>query len=380
MELVRKVLRSRQILGLAVLVAIVAAMVVPTSAMALINYKISIYRSLTSVYTSQPMTISGQVSPSTQPKTVYIQYKKSTSAVWKSVKVSVPKSGKYKYSFSNASAGKYQIRTKFPTKSKNFYSTTTLVTVKAREKVILASTTSTQDSGLFDVMVPAFEKANPRYDLQVVAVGSGAAMTLGQNKDADVLLVHSPAAEKTFVKNGYGFGRVAVMHNDFLLVGPTDDVSNANISAAGDIYACFQKIDSTGAKFISRYDNSGTHSKEKELWAGAGLTYTTVAANSYYIKANAGMGDTIRITGEQKGYTIVDRATWVTNKPSNLMRIQDKDAALANPYSVIQVTNAKEADGAAAFAKWVVGNSAQSLIYNFGYAKYGQHLFWPDAD
>lgn len=380
MEQVGKVPHSRRILGFALLVVMVAAMVVPTSAMALISYKISIKRSVTSVYTDQTMSVSGQVSPSTQKKVVYVQYKKSTALTWKSVKVSVPANGKYKYYFRSADAAKYQVRVKFVTKEKNYYSPTTTVTVKARTRVILASTTSTQDSGLFDVMVPAFEKAYPQYDLQVVAVGSGAALTMGQNKDADVLLVHSPVAERTFVRNGYGFGRVAVMHNDFLLVGPTNDAANANIGAAGDIYACFVKIDDTESKFVSRYDSSGTHTKEKELWAGAGFTYATISNLSYYVRANAGMGDTLRIAGEQGGYTIVDRATWVTNKPTNLMRIQDKDSVLSNPYSVIQVTDAVHPNGAAAFANWVVGSSAQTLIYNFGYAKYGQHLFWPDAD
>lgn len=365
--------------AVAMAVVMLTALIVPTIAMAA-SYRVSIARGASSVYTAQATAITGKVAPSSSPKNIVIQYKKSPSPVWKSIKVKTTASGSYKYSFSMKSAGKYTVRTKYTASGRNYYSASTSITVKARERVILASTTSTQDSGLFGSLVPAFEKMYPRYDLQVVAVGSGAAMTLGKNKDADVLLVHSPAAEKAFVKDGYGFGRVAVMHNDFLLVGPKDDATGANISAAGDIYSSFKKIDSSGAKFVSRFDKSGTHVKEQELWVGAGLAYATVSGKSWYIKANAGMGDTIRMAGEQRGYTIVDRATWVTNRPANLMKIQDKDPELANPYSVIQVVGAKNAGGAAAFSKWVLSNQAQTLIYNFGYAKYGQHLFWPDAD
>ena len=253
------------------------------------------------------------------------------------------------------------------------------MTVKPRTPVILASTTSTQDSGLFESMIPAFEKAYPKYDMQVVAVGSGQAIQLGKDKNAAVLLVHSPAAEKDFVKGGWGFNRRAVMHNDFLLVGPTADPGG--VGGVGDINACFKKINDEAVKFVSRGDASGTHTKELALWKAAGFAgYPT--GKSWYIVANSGMGETLRLAGEKSAYTIVDRATWVTNRPAGLKSVQQGDDALRNPYTVIQVNGvpAPQAAGAAAFSNWIVGKSAQQLIFDFGFAKYKQHLFWPDAD
>ncbi|TLM77541.1 MAG: tungsten ABC transporter substrate-binding protein [Actinobacteria bacterium] len=270
-----------------------------------------------------------------------------------------------------ASAGTYYARAKFDDGTSRVL---TLV-VKPKIKVILASTTSTQDSGLFGVLVPAFERAYPKYDLQVVAVGSGAAMEMGKRDDADVLLVHSPAAEKAFVADGYGMNRLAVMHNDFLLVGPSADP--AKVKSVGDIVACFKQMYSQGDKFVSRGDKSGTNVKELALWSAAGVN---PAGKSWYIVmegADRGMGAALRLSAEKDAYTIVDRATWVTNPQSGLVTMQQGDDVLKNPYSVIEVIGARQPAGAAAFSTWIRSRVGQAVIEN--YVIRGQRLFLPDV-
>jgi len=377
MQLSSKAPSARRRATLVLIAVLVMSLIIPATALG--APKTTIKRGATSVFTAQPVKITGSVSPKVgRGKTVTVQYKKSTSVVWKSVKVKTTKASKYSYTFSNKSTGNYDFRAKYKRGRRTLTSPKVRVVVKKRTPVILASTTSTQDSGLFDTMIPAFEKAQPKYDIQVVAVGSGQAIQLGKDKNADVLLVHSPAAEKDFVVGGFGFNRRAVMHNDFLLVGPTADPQA--IAAATTVNASFQKMFATNAPFVSRGDGSGTHTKEKALWTAAGVTAAQLAAKPSYIVANTGMGETLRMAGEKNGYTIVDRATWVTNRPAGMKSVQTGDSSLANPYSVIEVAGAKQPAGAAAFSKWVVSQPAQQLIFDFGFKKFKQHLFWPDAD
>ena len=247
------------------------------------------------------------------------------------------------------------------------------------ETVVLASTTSTEDSGLFDELLPAFEKANPRYRIVVVAVGSGEALALARRGDADVLLVHSPAAESTFMAQGYGATRRPVMFNDFVIVG--DSVDPAHIRGLRDAAAALGQIARRHAPFVSRGDQSGTHTKELALWRAAGIVPTdSNATPRWYMDVGQGMGETLRIANERRAYTLSDRGTFLASKTSLALQIMvEGDARLRNPYSVIIVRNAKQAEGAQQFADWIVAEPGQKLIGAFGVARFGQPLFIPDA-
>jgi tungstate transport system substrate-binding protein len=242
--------------------------------------------------------------------------------------------------------------------------------------VILASTTSTQDSGLFDVLIPAFEAANPAYKVKVVAVGSGEALTLGQNKDADVLLVHSPSAETSFVAAGFGTDRKPVMYNDFVIVGPASDPAKVKETTSG--VKAFARIAASKSIFVSRGDNSGTFTKEMSLWTSATVT---PKGQSWYLSTGQGMGETLKIANEKLGYTIVDRATWLTNadKDPDLTLLLEGDKKLFNPYHVILIPGAKNEAGGKAFADWILSPAGQKVIGEFGVAKYGQQIFVPNA-
>ena len=249
--------------------------------------------------------------------------------------------------------------------------------------LVLASTTSTQDSGLFTDLIPAFEKAYPQYNVKVIAVGSGEAIKLGQTKDADVLLVHSPAAEIKFIADGYATTRTPVMHNDFVIVGPKTDPAGVKASAnTTDAMLAIQKAGNAGkAIFISRGDASGTNSKELTLWNKSGITTPTPATDKWYLSTGQGMGETLKVADEKGAYTLADRGTWLSAAASlpGTQIIYEKDKALLNPYTVIVIPGSKNVAGAQAFADWIVSAAGQKVIGEFGVAKYGQQLFIPDA-
>ncbi len=243
--------------------------------------------------------------------------------------------------------------------------------------LILATTTSTQDSGLLDVMIPEFEKASG-YTVQTIAVGSGEAMKMGQECNADVLLVHSPAAEKEFMANNYGSDRRLVMHNDFIIVGPSSDP--AGIKAAATSAEAFTKIADSKSPFISRADKSGTNSKELAIWKSVNIT----PEGDWYIETGQGMGASLTIASERSAYILTDRATYLSNKDNlQLDILKEGDAALLNIYHVIVVNPANCTSvnnaGAIAFADYVVSSEAQNLIGSFGTEKFGAPLFTPDA-
>jgi tungstate transport system substrate-binding protein len=254
----------------------------------------------------------------------------------------------------------------------------------AVSQLVLASTTSTQDSGLFAVLIPAFEKAFPQYKVKVIAVGTGEALKLGQNKDADVLLVHSKADELKFVADGYGVARKDVMYNDFLLVGPTGDP--AGIKGSKDTTAAMLALRKAGSEgralFVSRGDKSGTNTKELKLWKAAGITTPTVSADKWYLSTGQGMGETLKVAAEKGAYTLVDRATYLAMKDSlpQLAIVFEKDKGLLNQYGVIVVTGAKNTAGATAFSDWITSPAGQKVVGEFGVAKYGQQLFIPNAN
>lgn len=247
----------------------------------------------------------------------------------------------------------------------------------ANPDLILATTTSTQDSGLLDVLVPAFEQATG-YSVKTVAVGSGEAMKMGQECNADVLLVHSPAAEKTFMDSNYGIDRRLVMHNDFIIVGPAADP--AGIKGSATAVEAFTKIANSQAPFVSRGDNSGTNAKELAIWKLANIT----PEGSWYTESGQGMGATLQVASEKGEYTLTDRATFLANQDKlQLENLVQGDASLLNIYHVIEVNPANcpkvNNTGAVAFADYVVSPEVQTLIGNFGVDKYGQALFTPDA-
>jgi tungstate transport system substrate-binding protein len=248
-----------------------------------------------------------------------------------------------------------------------------------QKNIILATTTSTQDSGLLDKLLPIFEKQTG-YFVKTIAVGSGAAMKMGEKGEADVLLVHSPAAEKKFMDEGYGVSRRLVMHNDFVIVGPADDA--ARIKGVKSSAEALKQIAHTGALFVSRGDNSGTHAKEKTLWTKAGVT---PAGQKWYQETGAGMGHTLNVAAEKKGYTLTDRGTYLATKKNlaALVILNEGDAALLNIYHVIEVNPAKwpkvNVPGAKAFADFMVSKNTQDIIKTFGVDKYGSPLFFPDA-
>ena len=244
--------------------------------------------------------------------------------------------------------------------------------------VILSTTTSTQDSGLLDVLIPIFEKSTG-YFVKTIAVGSGQAMAMGQKGEADVLLVHSPEAEKKFIAEAYGINRRLVMHNDYIIIGPSEDP--AKIKGIKSSTESFTKIASAKALFLSRGDNSGTHSKERAIWKAAGID---PEKEKWYQQTGLGMGQTLSVTAEKKGYTLADRGTYLALKKNlGLDILVEGDAILLNIYHVIEVNPAKwpkvNAAGGKAFADFMVSKETQAIIKTFGIDKFGSPLFFPDA-
>lgn len=245
--------------------------------------------------------------------------------------------------------------------------------------IILATTTSTQDSGLLDEILPDFTYKTG-YEVDVIAVGSGEAMKMGENGEADVLLVHSPAAEKAFVEAGHGPERFDVMYNDFIILGPTEDPAGIKEAAGDNAQAALKKFFDEQVTFVSRSDESGTHKKELTIWDKLGLK----PAGDWYIEAGTGMGNVITMTNEMQGYTLSDRATWLNmSEGLDLIIVTEGDKDLFNQYGVIVVDPAKNdqinAEGALAFQNWILSAETQGLIGEYGVAKYGAPLFTPNA-
>lgn len=245
--------------------------------------------------------------------------------------------------------------------------------------ILLATTTSTQDSGLLDVLLPEFTN-DTGWEVDVVAVGSGAAMEMGMNGEADVLLVHSPAAEREFVAAGHGPERYDVMYNDFVIIGPVDDPAGLKADAPSDAVAAFSALSEQQATFVSRADESGTHKKELDIWKTAGIT----PKGDWYVEAGQGMGAVITMTNDMLGYSLSDRATWLSYAAdTDLMIVTEGDTRLFNQYGVIVVDPAKNdkinAEGALDFQNWFLSEKAQGMIGEYGISEYGAPLFTPNA-
>ncbi len=246
--------------------------------------------------------------------------------------------------------------------------------------IILSTTTSTQDSGLLDFLIPLFE-AESGYVIKTIAVGTGKALQMGIDGEADVLLVHAKASELEFVEEGHGTERHDVMYNDFVLVGPKDDPVGLKDQSPNDILESLKAIESENATFVSRGDDSGTHKKELGIWETAGIE----PAGEWYLSAGAGMADVLKIADEKQAYTMTDRATYLSMKTDlDLDIIVEGDENLFNQYGIIPVNPEKDEninnEGALAFMEWILSDKGQELIKEFGVEEYGQPLFIPNAN
>ena len=240
--------------------------------------------------------------------------------------------------------------------------------------MILATTTSTQDSGLLDELIPRFQR-DSGCSVKTVAVGSGEALELGANGDADVLLVHSPEAEEEYMDAGHGESRKAVAHNDFVVVGPADDP--AHVQGAASAAEAFAGIVKARAPFASRADESGTNTKELSLWEAAGVE----PEGSWYIETGQGMGETLTIASQKQAYTLADRGTFLATDNLDLDVLVEGGKDLLNPYHVI-VVKGENVNRACAqkFSDWITSPRIQDEIGRFGVAEYGEPLFVPDAE
>lgn len=247
------------------------------------------------------------------------------------------------------------------------------------QSLLLVSTTSTQDSGLLDVLLPAFT-AQTGYNVQMVAVGSGQALKIGEQGNADIILLHSPAAEKEFIANGFGIDRRLVMHNDFVIVGPPSDP--AALRTQPTLVSIFKVIFSSASTFVSRGDESGTHVKELTLWKNAGLD---PVGQDWYLETGQGQGATLSIASEKGAYALTDRGTYLAYQSNlDLVILFEGAPSLLNVYHVITVNPEKFQNinlaGAQAFADFITSPEGQKIIGEFGVEQYGEPLFFPDAD
>jgi tungstate transport system substrate-binding protein len=248
---------------------------------------------------------------------------------------------------------------------------------EAGQAVILSTTTSTQDSGLLDVLVPMFEKKTG-YPVKTISVGTGQALALAAKGEADVALVHAPDSEKKYVADGSLVNRRLVMHNDFIIVGPAEDP--AKVKGLASAVDALKRIAEAKATFVSRGDNSGTHQLEKKLWGEAKVK----PEGAWYLQAGQGMGATLGIASEKRAYALTDRATFLAfQKRVQLANLVERDRVLLNIYSVLEPNPAKftkiNAAGGKAFADFMVSPEAQAVIKTFGVDKFGEPLFFPDA-
>ncbi|MGI6286064.1 substrate-binding domain-containing protein [Neomoorella humiferrea] len=248
-----------------------------------------------------------------------------------------------------------------------------------KKEIILATTTSTMDTGLLDVLIPMFEKKTG-YIVKPNAVGTGQALAMGEQGNADVLLVHAPEAEMELVAKGTVINRRLVMHNDFIIVGPPEDP--AGIRGIKKADGAFKQIAAGKALFISRGDDSGTHKMEKKIWQKAGIK----PEGKWYQEAGSGMGQTLNIASEKGGYTLTDRGTYLALRKNLKLEVMvEGDRALLNIYHVMQVNQDKfpgitlNSDGAQAFVDFMTDPETQKVIGDFGRDKFGQPLFFPDA-
>jgi len=247
--------------------------------------------------------------------------------------------------------------------------------------VILATTTSTQDSGLLDVLVPMFEKKTG-LTVKTISVGTGQALALAARGEADVTLAHAPSIERKYVEEGKLLNRRLVMYNDFVIIGPANDP--ARIKGLASAVEAMKRISASRSRFVSRGDKSGTHALELDLWRQAGLAPGIAPEAAWYIESGQGMGQTLGIADDRRAYTLADRGTWLAfQKRVSLPVLVERDKPLLNLYSVMEVnpTNGPRVNGAGgkAFVDFMLAPETQAVIKTFGADRYGQPLFVPIA-
>lgn len=254
----------------------------------------------------------------------------------------------------------------------------------SQDTIILSTTTSTEDSGLLNYLLPIFTE-DTGIEVKTVAVGTGKALQMGRDGDADVLLVHAKESELEFVEEGYGTERRDVMYNDFILVGPEDDPIGLKESSPNNILEGLKTLEAEGFIFVSRGDDSGTHKKELAIWKAADIE----PSGEWYLEAGAGMGQVLKIASEKQGYTLTDRATYLNMLDNlDLDIIIEGDENLFNQYGVIPVnpevlgekSDQINHEGAIEFMNWLTSEKGQALIEEYGVEEYGQPLFIPNAE
>lgn len=352
-------------------------------------------RTLYRLGTAATFTISGRISTAVRGKRMTIEIRKPGRSFWTTVGTpTISRYGTWSMNYFPKLGGSFYIRARYA--SSSVLSRLAILPVNRgpgrKYVVLLASTTSTQDSGLFDALMPLLHAQMPEYDLQATFVGSGAAIALGGTGDADVLLTHSPAAELDFMKGIVagqpsafrGLTRYKVMYNFFMLVGPT--ANPAGLTMTESAKSAFQKIADSKSLFISRHDNSGTNAKELSIWASLSPTNPQTGASWYLASGTMGMADALAAANNQAAYTLCDSSTWYyldhfkAYKAIKLLNTGDPaDSTYRNQYSVIEVRLAKNAEGAQDFRRWIMSPQVQSAIANYGVVTLKQRLFTADA-
>lgn len=241
-------------------------------------------------------------------------------------------------------------------------------------EIVLASTTSVDDSGLLEALLPAFHEAFPQYQVKVIAVGSGEALALAARGDADLVIAHSPAAELRFMNEGHGRTRTELMRNDFVIAGPADDPAQVRGLPARD---ALRAIAAARVPFVSRGDNSGTHARERALLQDAGIAGDT--AGGWYMSIGQGMGEALRVASERQAYTLTDRATYLALRENLQLDVLVEGGGLENAYAVITTARGRNQEGANELASWLAGRAGQAHIAAFGREQFGRSLFEPRA-
>ena len=387
---------ARRVAALVLMAVLAAALVVPAVASAATTPRPTLITSARYQVKAKPFAISGSMSSKYKGKQIAVEIRKPGRTYWDRVAtVAMNKTGKWSTTYTPKLGGKFYIRARYV--AGNTLSRTATLTVKqgpgTKTQILLASTTSTKDSGLFERLGPLFLASCPEYKLKATFVGSGAAIALGGTGDADVLLTHSPAAEVDFMKgivagapSKYkGLNRYKVMYNDYVLVGPVSNPAGVvNNPAAGGVAAAFQSVASAGSTFWSRNDKSGTNEKEKSIWATLGNPQT--GKSWYKASGTMGMAQALATCNDAgtAGYTLADRATWLNGTSlgitKNLKIVSAGDPILFNQYAVIEVKGARNKEGAQDFSNWIRSPGAQELIKTYGEYTYpGQVMFEPNA-
>jgi len=388
----------------AAVVALVAAVVVPAAAFAAVPSP-TIVLSTAYQTTAARLLVSGHMTKSLAGKYVQVQIKKPGRTYWDTLTqldLKIRASSYYSAYYTPMLAGTFYVRTRYSNSAGNAYSRTVSFRVRkgpsVKADLIMQSTTSTRDSGIIEALIPAFLHSCPEYNFKGVFVGSGTAIANSRKGDGDILLAHSPADELRFMDPSsplvtpaapyVGFTRFKVMYNDYVLVGPTTNPSG--IATDEPAVSAFGKIATAGSTFWSRNDNSGTNSKEKEIWAlctpanpQIETTSPLVYKSWYKASGTMGMAQALAAANNGLGYTLSDRGTWLNAKSlgmvGSLKIVNQGDARYFNQYSVIEIKGARNWQGGQDFSRWIRSAAAQEIIRTYGVSTFGQALFVPDA-